>query len=171
MKNAVLTLLLAAVPLAAQAPQHAPDPFQPLAFLTGNWDAKGAGPGGATATGYYTFQTELNGHVLARRSYTADCHGPEDYDCKHGDLLYVYRDAAGGDLRAIYFDSEGHVIHYAVTTPEPQTAVFLSDASAPGPLFRLVYQRKDLVLSGKFQMRMPGEQEWHSYLEWSGAKR
>lgn len=160
-----------AAPFLAQAPHHAPDPFQSLAFLNGSWDAKAEGAGGATASGYYAFRTELNGQVLARHSYTADCHGPEDYDCKHGDLLYVYRDGPEGDLRAIYFDSEGHVIHYNVLTPAPGSAIFLSDTSAPGPQFRLIYELKGSVMKGKFQMRMPGQQDWRSYLEWSGAKR
>jgi hypothetical protein len=74
-------------------------------------------------------------------------------------------------MKAIYFDNEGHVIHYDVSTPDPTTAVFLSDASATGPQFRLTYQRKNSTMSGKFQVRMPGQTEWQSYLEWSGDKK
>ena len=32
---------------------------------------------------------------------------------------------------AIYFDNEGHVIHYTVSTPDSSTAIFISDASLP----------------------------------------
>jgi len=35
----------------------------------------------------------------------------------------------------------------------------------------LVYELKDAVMSGKFQIRMPGQAEWKSYLEWNGAKK
>jgi hypothetical protein len=41
----------------------------------------------------------------------------------------------------------------------------------PGPQFRLTYELKNSVLSGKFQMQMPGQSDWKSYLEWSGGKR
>lgn len=164
-------LFLSVTSLHAQAPDATSNPFQPLAFLQGTWNAKAQGDTGAAATGWYTFQLELADHVLARHSYTAECKGPSNYDCAHGDLLYIYVDGAGQALKAIYFDSEGHIIHYDVSTPEPGTAVFLSDASIPGPQFRLVYTLKDSILSGKFQMRVPGQTEWRSYLEWTGGRK
>lgn len=170
MKTALLSLLLCTASLNAQSSKPAPKPFQSLAFLQGTWEAKAQGDTGAAANGSYTFRLELRDHVLARHSYTADCKGPADYDCEHGDMLYVYADAPGQPLKAIYFDNEGHVIHYDVSTPDPTTAVFLSDSSRPGPQFRLVYSLKGSVMSGAFQMRMPGQAEWRSYLEWSGVK-
>jgi hypothetical protein len=111
---------------------------------------------------------ELANHVLARHSYTSACKGPADYNCEHGDLLYIYKQA--GKLKAIYLDSEGHAIHYDVTTPEANTAVFLSDGSTPGPQFRLTYALKSDIMSGKFQMQAPGQASWKTYLEWSGSK-
>jgi hypothetical protein len=72
-------------------------------------------------------------------------------------------------LKAIYFDNEGHVIHYDVTTPDAVTAVFLSEPSS-GPQFRLTYQLHAGVMQGKFQIRMPGKADWQSYLDWSGPK-
>ena len=77
----------------------------------------------------------------------------------------------GQPLKAIYFDNEGHVIHYDVSTPTPTTVTFLSDPATPAPQFRLVYEKKDSVMFGKFQMHMPGQTDWKSYLEWSGAAR
>ena len=77
----------------------------------------------------------------------------------------------GQPLKAIYFDNEGHVIHYDVSTPTATTVMFLSDPATPGPQFRLVYEKKDSVMFGKFQMHMPGQTDWKSYLEWSGAAR
>jgi hypothetical protein len=79
-------------------------------------------------------------------------------------LPYIYADASGQPLRAIYFDNEGHVIHYSVGTPTSTTAEFLSDAAAPGPQFRLLYELKDGVMMGKFQIRVPESREWKSYL-------
>jgi hypothetical protein len=169
----VLLLLCLEIPLSAQAPAApSPDPWKALAFLEGTWEAKAQGHAGISATGTYTFRLELANHILARHS-VSDSTGKKSatFDYQHGDLLYAYQDAPGQPIKAIYFDSEGHVIHYTVSTPDPTSAIFLSDASAPGPQFRLVYQLKDSVMSGKFQVRMPGQSDWSSYLEWSGAKK
>jgi hypothetical protein len=148
------------------------DPWKALSFLEGTWEAKATGGQGVSATGTYTFRKELGGHVLARHSMSdRGCKGPVSYDCDHGDLLYVYEDAPGRPFKAIYFDNEGHVIHYSVSTPDATTAIFLSDGSLPGPQFRLLYELKGAVMWGKFQMHMPGQTEWKSYLEWSGSKQ
>jgi hypothetical protein len=172
MKKALIALFLCALPLCAQSAPPAANPLQPLAFLEGTWEAKAQGDTGAAVNGSYAFQFELKNHVLARHTVNIDsCKGPENYDCEHSDLLYVYADAPGQALKALYIDNEGHVIHYDVSTPDSTTAVFLSDASLPGPQFRLIYSLKGSVLSGKFQMRMPGQADWRPYLEWSGPKK
>ena len=151
---------------------HSPDPWQSLRFLIGTWLAKTqGGTADATATGTYTFRLELRDHVLARHTASTGCKGPTDFDCEHGDILYVYPDLPGKGLKAIYFDNEGHVIHYAVTSSFPGSVIFLSDPSVPGPQFRLAYELTDRVLYGKFQLRMPGQNDFKSYLEWSGPKK
>ena len=160
-----LASLLFALPLAAQS-----SPFAPLTFLEGSWEAHTSATGAAAVTGTYTFRTELKAHILARRSSADSCKGPTDFDCDHSDLLYVFVDAPGAPLHAIYFDNEGHTIHYDVTTPDATTAVFLSDATHPGPQFRLTYHLASGIMTGKFQMHMPGSADWHIYLEWSGPK-
>ena len=71
----------------------------------------------------------------------------------------------------LYFDDEGHVIHYGVTVTQPSTAIFLSQPSHSAPQFRLIYRLQGGVMSGTFQMRMPGQSQWQSYLEWSGLAR
>lgn len=164
---------LCAILWGQQNPQApAGDAWRSLRFLIGTWEAKTqGGSAGADSSGTYVFQLELRNHVLARHTAGAGCKGPADFDCEHGDLLYVYQDAAGQPLKAIYFDNEGHVIHYDVTTPGERTAVFVSSSSQPGPQFRLIYQLKGSVMEGKFQMRMPGQSDFKSYLEWSGGKK
>ncbi len=149
------------------------NPWAALNFLQGTWAANvDGGSAGASSRGLYAFEYELKQHVLSRVSKSpVSCEGPTTFDCEHSDLLYIYQDADGQPLKAIYFDNEGHVIHYNVTTPDATTVVFLSDASGAGPQFRLTYQRKNLTMYGKFQMRMPGQDEWKSYLEWSGARQ
>lgn len=169
----VVALLLISALAQTSPPASSPaDQFSQLSFLEGTWQAKTqGGSAGAATAGTYTFQRELNGHVLARHTLTSPgCRGPAAFDCAHTDLLYVYPGSAGRALRAIYFDNEGHVIHYGVSVPQPGTAVFLSDAHAPGPQFRLFYTLSHAILSGKFQMRMPGQADWKTYLEWSGPR-
>ena len=151
---------------------HLKDQWQALKFLEGTWEAKTQQAASKiSASGSYTFREDLDGHILARHTNTNKCKGPVDYDCDHSDLLYVYEDNAGQRLKAIYFDNEGHVIHYSVSSPAPSSAVFLSDPTSSGPQFRLMYQLKGVVMEGKFQMRMPGKAEWTSYLDWNGAKK
>lgn len=159
------------LPLLAQVSSQSADPWKALGFLQGTWEAKASGASGAQAQGTYTFQMELKNHVLARHSQYIGCKGPADFDCDHGDLLYVYQESPGRPLKALYLDNEGHVIHYSVSTPTATSAEFVSDASQSGPQFRLLYELQGVVMSGKFQMRMPGQNEWKSYLEWTGAKR
>jgi hypothetical protein len=170
MKKLAIALILLALPLFGQT-APASDPFKDLAFLRGPWEANVQG-GEITSRGTYTFKPELDNHILSRKSVNkASCKDPADFDCEHSDLLYVYVDAPGAPLKAIYFDNGGHVIHYNVTTPTPTTAVFLSDGSQPGPVFRITYELKGAIMAGKFQMQMPGQTDWKSYLEWSGGRK
>ena len=172
MKRLSLALLICcSLNLVAQTASPAADPWKPLSFLEGTWEARAQGNGGVTTSGRYTFQRELGGHIMARHSSSdPNCKGPASFDCEHGDLLYVFQDAPGQPLKAIYFDNEGHVIHYDILTPASNSVVFLSEA-APGPHFRLVYELKSSVMTGKFQIQMPGQADWKSYLEWSGPKQ
>ncbi len=170
MKLLALALLCLCPSLLAQA-VSSPDPWKSLAFLQGTWDAKSQGPAGTTTDGTYTFGLELNNHVMARHGGTAACKAAGSFDCDHTDLFYIYQNAPNQPLKAIYFDNEGHVIHYNVSTPTATSVVFLSDTAQPGPQFRLTYELTGSVMAGKFQMHMPGQSEWRSYLEWSGAKQ
>jgi hypothetical protein len=105
--------------LYAQTPsQPSNDPWQAVRFLEGTWEAQT--PGGASGpavSGTYVFRKELDGHILARHSSSDNCKGPSNFDCDHHDLLYIYQESAAQPLKAIYFDNEGHVIHYDVARP------------------------------------------------------
>ena len=135
------------------------------------WEAKTTGGvAHAQASGGYAFRLELSDHVLARHSRTGACSSPDDVDCRHTDLLYVYPASNGQSFQAIYLDNEGHLIHYDISTPKPGTAVFLSEVGQPGPQYRLSYELVDGALSGKFELKMPSQADFMSYLEWSGKR-
>jgi hypothetical protein len=137
-----------------------------LQFLLGTWDAKGGTQLGS-AEGSTSFTRELNGHVIVRRNFAAYSSGPEA-GTRHDDLLVIYEETPKAGPHAIYFDSEGHVIRYAVTASE-NAAVFQSEA-APGPKFRLTYTRQSDTLNGKFETALPGD-EFKTYLSWASVKR
>jgi hypothetical protein len=173
-RTAARSLLLAlSLLLSSKVWSAEDDPWKAISFLEGTWGAEiWGGTAGAQGISNYTFKSELKHHVISRTSAApATCKGPEDFDCGHSDLLYIYQEGPKQQLKAIYFDNEGHVIHYEVSTPQPTTAIFISEASASGPQFRLMYQLRNAIMSGQFQMRMPGQREWKSYLEWSGPRR
>jgi len=177
---ALMTLLATGSLFAQSSAQTAPqgqtpgkaDPWAGVRFLIGSWEAKTTGGmAKAQASGSYDFRMELNGHVMARHSRSGACSAPNDFNCQHSDLLYIYPTGDGGSIKAIYFDNEGHVIHYDVSTPRLGKAVFLSDTAQPGPQFRLSYELLDGVMSGKFELKIQGQAEFSSYLEWSGRRQ
>jgi hypothetical protein len=77
----------------------------------------------------------------------------------------------GPALRADYYDSEGHVIRYAVQA-DSGGAVFLSDAVAGLPRFRLTYALvADSTLTGRFEIASPDKpEEFQPYLAWSARR-
>jgi len=172
MVRKLLFIFISVASVLAGQGTASPGLWKPLEFLIGTWEAKTqGGSAGATASGTYSFQTELNGHVLSRHATSSGCKGPADFDCLHGDLLYIYPSISGPPYRAIYFDNEGHVIQYEASTPSPTTVVFLTNGPRTEPSFRLTYELKGSTMYGKFQMRLPGQAEFTSYLEWSGGKQ
>ncbi len=149
-----------------------PDPWAGLRFLVGSWGAKTTGGvAQAQAAAGYTFRLELRDHILARHTRSGACSAPDDFDCQHSDLLYIYPAPGGGAFQAIYFDNEGHIIRYDLSTPKPNSVVFLSDAGQPGPQYRLSYELLSGVMTGQFEVKMPGQADFTSYLEWSGKQR
>jgi hypothetical protein len=168
----MLAILLAVCFLPAQAPTPGKaDPWASLHFLMGAWQTKiTGGVAQGPSADHYNFRLELHDHVLARHARVGPCTNPDDYECAHTDLLYIYPTADGKGFQAIYFDNSGHVIRYDVTTPKVNSAVFLSDAAQPGPQYRLSYQLDEGTLSGKLEIKLPNQTDFTSLVEWSGKK-
>ena len=156
----IATLLLgaAALPAAAQAPD-----WKTLEFLLGNWTGVAGendtplGPG----QGAFSFTLELSKNIIVRRNNAS-----YDSGVKHDDFMVIYLE---GGLRAIYFDTEGHVIRYKVSSPEQNRVIFESDGTQPGPKYRLSYWVERGTLAGKFEVAPPGA-GYKTYMSWKSKR-
>ena len=156
----LIAVVLAAAPVFAQ-------PMKNLEFLLGKWTGiagekdtpQGAGQGD------FSFELQLNQKIIVRHNFAEYTSGP-----RHDDLMVIYLDPPNNTPRAIYFDSEGHVIRYNLTFPGPNAVVFESDAAQPGPRFRLSYSLDQSSLNGKFEIAPPGAAEYRRYMAWKSRK-
>ena len=145
----------------------AEDRWEPYRFLLGEWVGEGEG-GPGKGKGEFSFGLELGDKILVRKNhseYPATAGRPA---VLHDDLMVVYPGENQGSARAIYFDNEGHVIHYSATfSPDKQTLTFLSDTTSSGPRFRLSYSKKeDRVVHITFEIAPPGKPDgFKTYLE------
>lgn len=152
-------------PVSTTAMAQTPTPWGRLQFLLGTWESKGESQLGA-GVGSTSFALDLQGRIIVRRSF-AEYTPPRP---RHDDLLVLYRDGADSASRAVYFDSEGHVIRYAVSTPGENTLVLQSDGSDAETRYRLTYTRKGSALDGVFEIGAP-HAPYKTYLSWSSILR
>ena len=156
--------------MLAAAQQTQPDvDWKPLAWLVGDWTAMGSG-GPGQGTGDSSFQLDLQSKVLIRRSFAEYPATADKQAYRHDDLMVVYPEGKG--FQAIYFDSEKHIIRYAVEiSSDTKTVTFVSDTAPAAPRFRLTYHKTDdTTLSGKFEIAPP-EKSFATYLEWTAQKK
>jgi hypothetical protein len=160
---------VAAVALALGSPAIAhgapPAALEPLSFLLGEW-VTAAAAGSGQAAGTAVFARGLQDRVILRTSFAEYPAKPAGSPSRHDDLLVIY--AAAGGVRADYFDSEGHVIRYAVSSPSPGRAVFLSDPLPGEPRYRLGYVLGEAgELRGEFAIAPAARPEaFQPYLSW-----
>jgi len=132
-----------------------------LQFLIGSWSSPVSGQPGQGVSGSTTFSYDLDKNIVVRRSQAV--FAPEPGETKglvHEDLLVIYQQPGESQFKAIYFDNEGHIIHYTLTFPDTQPAVvFESEASQTSPQARLVYRTTpDGGLITEFFVAAPGGQ-------------
>ena len=167
--NPIIVLaVLIVLPILAQNPETktGDSAWKKLEFLLANWTGSagekdtplGAGQGG------FSFEPQLNQRTIVRRNRAA-----YDSGVHHEDLMVIYLDSANEAPRAIYFDTEGHVIRYNLTFPAPNRVTLESDGTQPGPRYRLSYWLDGRALDGKFEVAPPGA-EYKTYLSWTSKK-
>jgi hypothetical protein len=142
MKKLLIALLLFAGTIVAAPKEPATkDPWAAFgSLLGGTWVGEGGG-GPGTGSGGFSFLLDLEGKIMVRRN-TATYPATKDRPAsRHEDLMVVYRESATSPLRADYYDSEGHVIHYAISMSQDGKSVqFLSDLVPSAPRYRLIYE-------------------------------
>jgi len=160
-------LLSAHVSAQTAADKDTGSAWKKVEFLLGNW----IGEGGAKDTdleagqGAFSFELQLNRKIMVRRN-----HAGYDSGVQHDDLMVIYLEEPNDTPRAIYFDTEGHVIRYNLTFPSANAVTFASEGASPGPRYRLSYRLDERgSLKGKFEIAPPGA-EYKTYLSWSARK-
>ena len=130
-----ISLLLLVVSTIFAQTSQTKDRWAPLAFLVGEWTGEGGG-GPGQGSGGFSFLPDQGGTILIRKN-RADYPASKDRPAfSHTDLMMVYKEAREAKLRAIYFDTEDHVIHYTVEPSADGNSVqFVSEN------YRLTYRR------------------------------
>ena len=170
-ESKLLAVLLILGSGAFSSVQAKDDPWEPFRFLIGEWVGEGKEGQG---TGFFSLAPDLQGKVLVRKNHAELPAANGRPAAVHEDLMVIYKSENGKSAKAIYFDSEDHVINYTVSfSPDKLTLTFLSEAIPHAPRFRLTYQKKgDDHVGIKFEIAPPGKpDEFTMYLEGKAKKK
>jgi len=135
--------------------------WERLQFLLGDWVNPLSGQPGQGVSGESTFEYRLDRKIMLRTSRAEFQPRPgEDQGLVHTDLLIIHQQPGFEGLKAIYFDNEGHVIHYSlIINEEPGSVTFESQETASSPRARLTYtSHLDGSLHTEFLVASPGGQ-------------
>jgi hypothetical protein len=145
-------LLLAAAPLCAQGKPN----WDGWQFLIGEWTGEGTGDPGE-GTGGFTFELQLDGRVLVRQNHAEYPATKDKPAYSHQDLMVIHPEDPGWS--AVYFDNEGHVIHYSVEfRTEGGGIAFTSTEPASAPRYLLTYTKLGAAKVGiEFAIAAPGK--------------
>jgi hypothetical protein len=164
MKSFLFSILLTGSALAQG------DPWKPFEFLIGTWVGEGGGGPGQGA-GEFSLAFDLNKQVLVRKNfaeYPAQSGRPA---FRHDDLVIIYMDETAKRPRAIYFDTEGHTIRYAIRAQDG-SLIFESEPGEPVPHYRFTYTPDGASrIKGKFEIRAAGESQYKTYIDFTARKK
>jgi hypothetical protein len=164
----VLALVfVAALGVTTAGRAQTPTDLSALAFLLGDWDAVGLPRG---ESGAFNFSLAVQDRIIVRTNYAKYPARDGRPATRHDDLMVIF--VEDGAIKADYFDSEKHVIHYVVQARGPRDVVFVSEPKESEPRYRLAYSLgADGVLKGTFEMAASGSPDDFKPLRtWSARK-
>jgi hypothetical protein len=158
-------------PAPLSAAERPPVVFAPVwDALIGRWLGQGGtasadGTGVAGVTGAASFDYELDGRVLVRRNVADYPTAKGRPGLHHEDLMTIYPAPDGLHAEAMYYDNEGHVIHYAATwASDGRSLVLLSFPEDGAPRYRLTWTFAAFdKLSLTFDIAPAGTADFSSY--------
>jgi hypothetical protein len=138
-----------------------------LNFLLGDWDAIELPRG---ESGAFNFSLAVQDRLIVRTNYAKYPARDGKPATRHDDLMVIF--VEGDALRADYFDSEQHVIRYLVQPRGPRDVVFVSEAKAGEPRYRLSYTLTATGhLKGTFESAASeAPDDFKSLLVWTARK-
>ncbi|MCX6175068.1 MAG: hypothetical protein NTZ27_09980 [Ignavibacteriales bacterium] len=145
--------------------QTAKSNWNAFKFLIGEWTGEGTGAPGE-GSGQITFYFALQDQILVRKNHTEYPATANKSAFTHDNVLIHYHE--NNLVRAIYFDNEGHVIHYTTNFSSDLSALVLtSDVIPSAPRFRFTYTKLDNErLKVSFEIASPGKpEEFSKYLD------
>jgi hypothetical protein len=159
--------LLLACALAVSAHAQTLTDLSALAFLLGDWDAIDLPAG---ESGAFNFSLAVQDRIIVRTNYAKNPARDGKPATRHDDLMVIF--VEGNAVKADYFDSEQHVIHYVVQPRGPKDVVFLSEAKAGEPRYRLSYVlAANGQLKGSFEIALAEAPDaFKPMLAWTARK-
>jgi hypothetical protein len=159
--------MLLACALAVSAHAQSRADLSAFDFLLGDWDAIGLPAG---ESGAFNFSRAVQDRIIVRTNYAKYPARDGKPATRHDDLMVIF--VEGETLKADYFDSEQHVIHYVIEPRGPRDVVFTSELRAGEPRYRLSYAlAPNGTLKGSFEIAPPGSPgEFKAMLAWTARK-
>jgi hypothetical protein len=150
--------------------QQSKNPWEKWNYLIGEWVGEHNGQPGQ-GEGKFTFQTDLNGNILVRKSHTVFPATAKSSEIIHDDIMIIYQPGSDGSQEAIYFDNEGHTIKYKVIFTD-KSIILTSDITANATRFRFTYTAIDTKsVNASFEMASPqAPEDFKMYLSGKAFK-
>lgn len=105
---------------------------------------------------------------MVRKSYAEYPATKDKPAYRHDDVMVVYADGPSNQLRAIFFDNEGHIINYSIRVTDDGSSIeFLSEVQGQSSRFRFTYQKAGAdAVKFKFEIAPPGKpNSFQNYIE------
>lgn len=148
----IILVTISIVPQATGQEIHNDKSLSWWKLLQGEWVAEDNGSEGVSK-----FYFDLDKNIIVRENHVEFAARNGKPSSVHDDLMIIYPSTSF--TRAIYFDNEGHVINYTVSSTA-DTLSFVSERLKGEPVFRLRYIKiSPIELLVSFEIAQPDKPE------------